>query len=180
MSNAKKKFTSLVRLLMMREMEEKHCEISICPMSEADLEGVLVIEAASFPTPWNRTHFLDELKSAYAFPLVALDRNDRVVGYICPMLLLEEGHILDVAVHKDFRGHGLGKMLVERVLRECRDGGADYVSLEVRPSNEAAIALYRRLGFVETGRRKRYYENGEDAILMEYIFTESGEERDAV
>ncbi|KAF0221713.1 MAG: ribosomal-protein-alanine [Geobacteraceae bacterium] len=161
-------------------MKEKLTEFTICPMTEADLEGVLAIESNSFPNPWNRAHFLDELRSSYAFPLVTLGPEGGVIGYICPMLLLDEGHILDVAVHKDFRGYGLGKLLVERVIAECREGGADFVSLEVRPSNHAAIALYRKLGFKETGRRKRYYENGEDAIMMEYIFKEDREERDAV
>jgi ribosomal-protein-alanine N-acetyltransferase len=161
-------------------MKAKLSETTICPMTEADLDFVLSIEADSFPSPWSRSHFLDELKSGYAFPLVALDPEGRVAGYICPMLLLDEGHILDVAVHRDFRGHGLGKLLVERVVADCRNAGADFVSLEVRTSNHAAIALYRKLGFIETGRRKRYYENGEDAILMEYIFKENGEERDAV
>lgn len=156
-----------------------HCEITVCPMAETDLDEILAIENDSFPLPWNRDHFLDELKSAYAFPLVAIVPEQRIAGYICPRLLLDEGHILDIAVHRDFRGRGVGRLLVERVLRECREGGAEVVTLEVRPSNEAAIALYRRLGFVETGRRRRYYENGEDAILMEYHF-DNGEVDDAV
>ncbi len=106
-------------------------------------------------------------------PLVAMNQDGTVVGYICPMLLLDEGHILNVAVRGDFRGHGIGKSLVKRVLGDCLERGAAFVSLEVRPSNREAIALYKQLGFVETGLRKRYYENGEDAILMEYIYTNS-------
>lgn len=92
------------------------------------------------------------------------------MGYICPMLVLDEGHILDVAVHSNYRGKGIGRMLVERVLHDCSERGAEFVSLEVRQSNESAIGLYRQLGFLETGRRKAYYENGEDALLMEYIY----------
>ena len=153
--------------------------ITVCPMTESDLDQVLAIESASFPHPWSKTHFLDELNSPYAFPLVALNQEGAVIGYICPMLLLDEGHILDVAVRTDQRGRGLGKLLVERVLDECRDRGAAFVSLEVRPSNTAAISLYRLLGFVETGRRKRYYEDGEDALLMEYIYRDREERGDA-
>ena len=152
----------------------------ICPMTESDLDEVLAIEADSFPRPWSRSHFLDELKSPHSFPLVALDQEGTLAGYICPMLLLDEGHILNVAVRNDYRGHGLGRLLVERVLRECRDRGAEFVSLEVRPSNTAAISLYRGLGFVETGLRKRYYENGEDAILMECLITNKEDSRDAI
>lgn len=161
-------------------MKAVFTEVTICPMTEADIDDVLAIESASFSHPWNRTHFLDELKSPYSFPLTAFDGNGQLVGYICPMLLLDEGHILDVAVDSRFRGCGLGRMLVERVLSFCRDGGAEFVSLEVRASNSTAIGLYRRLGFVETGRRPRYYQDGEDAILMEHIFRESEEDRDAV
>ena len=147
-------------------------EITICPMSEADLDQVLAIEQRSFPSHWSRQHFLDELSSTHSFPLSAFDAAGRLVGFICPMLVLDEGHILDVAVDPAFRGHGLGRLLVERVLADCRAGGASFVSLEVRPSNEAAIALYRVMGFTECGRRKRYYQDGEDAVLMEYIYGE--------
>jgi len=144
--------------------------LTICPMTEADLDAVLAIENVSYPLPWSRTHFLDELGSPHAFPLVALDQDGRLVGYICPLLVVDEGHILNVAVNPAQRGKGIGRLLVEKVLAECRDGGAEFVSLEVRPSNVDAIALYKGVGFVECGRRKRYYENGEDALLMEYIF----------
>jgi [ribosomal protein S18]-alanine N-acetyltransferase len=155
-------------------------DVTICPMTEDDLDQVLGIESASFSHPWNRTHFHDELKSPHSFPFSAFDGTGRLVGYICPMIILDEGHILDVAVHPDFRGHGLGKLLVEKVLAICRERDAEFVSLEVRPSNIEAISLYHRLGFIETGKRPRYYHDGEDAILMEYIFTEKEEGSDAV
>ncbi len=87
---------------------------------------------------------------------------------------------MNVAVRKDLCGRGLGTLLVENILRMCREKGADFVSLEVRPSNVSAISLYQRLGFVEVGRRKGYYENGEDALLMEFIFNNNEEGGDAV
>jgi ribosomal-protein-alanine N-acetyltransferase len=151
-------------------MDNRLEEITICPMSESDLDGVLAIENDSFPRPWTRTHFLAELEAAHSFPLVALGKDGTVIGYICPMLVLDEGHILDVAVHHNQRGKGIGKMLVERILLDCRERGAAFVSLEVRLSNLSAIGLYRQFGFMEIGRRKAYYENGEDALLMEYIY----------
>ena len=178
---AKKRFTTPFRLhMMLLKMYEMSTAIIVCPMSDSDLEEVLAIETDSFPHPWSTTHFHDELASPYSFPLVALDQNGSIVGYICPMLLLDEGHILDVAVHRDFRGHGIGKLLVTRVLSDCREKGAAFVSLEVRPSNVEALTLYKSLGFTETGRRKRYYENGEDAILMEYIYIDREGRGDAV
>jgi ribosomal-protein-alanine N-acetyltransferase len=150
--------------------------ITIRPMNEGDLDAVLAIETVSFPSPWGRILFLGELNSGLSFPMVAVDVEARVVGYICPMLVIDEGHILNVAVHPDYRGRGIGRMLVERVLADCRSQDAEFVSLEVRPSNTVAIALYSDLGFTVTGRRKAYYENGEDALMMEYIFKRPEEE----
>ncbi len=155
-------------------MRDNSSDIVIRPLCEEDLEALLAIESDSFPRPWSRINFLDELKSDHSFPLVALDQEGAVIGYIFPMLYLDEGHILNAAVRRDFRGRGVGRRLVERVLRDCRKGGASFVALEVRVSNGAAIALYRQLGFVEKGRRRRYYENREDAILMEYDFAANG------
>jgi len=152
-------------------MPEMMSEITICPMTVDDLDQVLPIEQASFPTPWLRQHFLDELNSPHAFPMSAFDADGRLVGFICPMLLLDEGHIMDVAVDPGCRGRGVGRLLVQRVLDDCRDGGASFVSLEVRVSNAPAIALYKGMGFVETGLRKRYYKDGENALMMEYLFT---------
>jgi ribosomal-protein-alanine N-acetyltransferase len=154
-------------------MPEIPLEITICPMAEDDLEQVLSIEARSFPHPWLRQHFIDELNSPYAFPLSAFDHSGRLVGYICLMQLLDEGHIMNVAVDPDLRGSGVGRMLVQKVLDHCRDTGATFVSLEVRESNLPAITLYRKMGFIEVGKRRRYYENGEDALMMEYLFSRS-------
>ena len=96
------------------------------------------------------------------------------------MLVIDEGHILDVAVAPAFRGTGIGRLLVQKVLDECRLQGAEFVSLEVRTSNTAAISLYRQLGFIVTGQRRAYYENGEDALLMEYIYSKDKGYDDAV
>jgi len=152
-------------------MPEIMNEITICPMTVDDLDQILAIERASFPTPWLRQHFLDELYSPHAFPMSAFDGEGRLVGFICPMLLLDEGHIMDVAVDPGCRGMGVGRLLVQQVLDDCRYRGASFVSLEVRVSNITAISLYKGMGFVEAGLRKRYYKDGEDALMMEYLFT---------
>lgn len=159
-------------------MNETLGEIVICPMTEADLDAVLEIEQASFPRPWTREHFSYEVHTPACFPMVAMVEGS-LAGYICPMLVLDEGHILDVAVSPQMRGRGIGRLLVERALLDCRERGAAFVSLEVRRSNDSAISLYRAIGFAETGIRKRYYENGEDAVLMEYLYAHS-EANDAV
>lgn len=140
-------------------------------MTEEDLDQVLEIERKSFPQPWLRQHFIDELHSPHAFPLAAFDASGALLGYICPMQLLDEGHILDVAVDPDTRGAGVGRLLVQKVLDECLSAGASFVSLEVRESNLSAIGLYKKIGFIVVGRRKRYYANSEDALMMEYVFS---------
>jgi ribosomal-protein-alanine N-acetyltransferase len=146
-------------------------EITIRPMTEADLDEVIALENASFPSPWSRDHFRNEIDSPFAFPLVAVCREGAPDGYICPVLVLDEGEILNVAVRPGLRGRGMGRLLVETVLHEFRQRGAAFVSLEVRPSNTVAVALYGSCGFVPRGRRKAYYENGEDAIIMVYDTT---------
>ena len=102
---------------------------------------------------------------------MAVPSAGKIAGYLCPSLVLDEGEILDVAVVADYRGLGIGRLLVTTALRVFQERGALRVYLEVRTSNQAAISLYQALGFRETGRRKRYYENGEDALLMDIIIS---------
>jgi len=149
-------------------------------MCEQDLEDVLTIESASFSRPWTRRHFLDEMESPFGFPLVALAPDGALAGYLCLKLLLDEAEILDVAVSDSQRCRGVGRILLEGALDLCRAGETAFVSLEVRAGNGAAIALYHRFDFRKVGRRKSYYENGEDAILMEYSFGGQAGECDAV
>lgn len=136
-------------------------------MLDSDLEAVLEIESASFSRPWTRHHFQDELASPFGFPTVAVAPDATLAGYLCLKQVLDEAEILDVAVSPAVRGRGVGRLLVEHAFERARGKGASLILLEVRASNVEAIALYERTGFTETGRRKKYYDNGEDAILME-------------
>jgi ribosomal-protein-alanine N-acetyltransferase len=155
-------------------------KIVIQPMTEADLEEVLALEAACFPSPWSRQHFLSELASPLSFPLIARASDETIVGYIFCMLVLDEGSILNVAVRPEFRGSGIGRLLVETALNEFRAMGAAFVALEVRPTNLAALSLYKKFGFIAKGRRRAYYENGEDAVVMEYDMMRHGENEHAL
>ncbi|RNC68775.1 MAG: ribosomal-protein-alanine N-acetyltransferase [Desulfuromonadales bacterium] len=154
--------------------------VAIRPMTENDLDPVMAIELDSFSRPWTRDHFTAELDSSRSFPFVACTNDGAIAGYICPTLVLDEGEILDVAVRRDCRGAGIGVKLVARAIAYLAERGATVVLLEVRVSNESAISLYRRFGFKESGRRKGYYENGEDAILMYYTIDDSEGRADAV
>ena len=140
--------------------------VHIRPMTRADLDGVLAIEQVSYPSPWKREHFLQEIHSHTSFPYVAVI-GELVVGYVCLMALLEEAQILNIAVAPQQRGRGVARMLMELAVGAARERGAEVLVLEVRESNAAAIRLYEEFGFERYSVRKGYYEGKEDALLME-------------
>lgn len=131
------------------------------------LDQVLAIELKSFPIPWSHQAFMFEMtENDFAFYIVAL-LEGRVVGYAGMWLVLDEAHITNVAVHQDLRGRGVGRALMAELLGRAAVLGAERISLEVRPSNQAARTLYKSLGFADRGIRRKYYsDNNEDAIIM--------------
>lgn len=142
-------------------------ELRVRRMVESDLDRVVEIERDSFPTPWTREHFLVELRAhRYAFDVV-LEQRRRLIGYACCWIVDDELRINNIAIAPEQRGRGLGTRLLRWVLLAAVSRGCREATLEVRPGNHAAVSLYRRHGFVETGRRKGYYaDTGEDALLM--------------
>ena len=136
------------------------------PMRAEDLAAVVEIEVASFPTPWNRGHFLHEMqRNPYSINRV-LRRDDRVVGYVSVWALDGELQVNKIAIAPAERGKKLGRLLLARLLRLARDTNCRKVTLEVRPGNVAARKLYAGQGFRESGRRADYYGPGEHAVLM--------------
>ena len=148
----------------------EHAAVTIRPMVKPDLDQVLDIEQGSFPTPWKREHFLQEIHSPLSFPFVA-ECDGRVAGYVCLMSLFEEAQIMDIAVAPGQRGRGVGRALVEQAIAIARQKGAERLVLEVRESNLAAIGLYEKFGFERYFVRRGYYEGKEDALLMEKALT---------
>jgi len=148
---------------------ERSGQIEIRRMIRKDLEEVLAIEKMSFPAPWSRVLFEQEFLIPHAHLLTATDPGlpDRVWGYLCFWLVAEETHILNLAVHPQWRRRGVGSRLLEYVVDYSRARGAEEVFLEVRRSNHRAISVYRRFHFQPRGIRPRYYQDtGEDAIIM--------------
>lgn len=138
-------------------------------MREADLAEVRTIETLSFSNPWSDNTFRGEIQNtSISFPMVVVEKpGDRVVGYIIYWHIREDVQVNNVAVHPDFRGRGIGEALVRHVIEKVRANGATFITLEVRSSNAAAVALYRSLAFEVLGTRKNYYTNpDEDAYLM--------------
>ncbi|HHW07310.1 MAG TPA: ribosomal protein S18-alanine N-acetyltransferase [Clostridia bacterium] len=142
-------------------------ELMIVPMAEEHLDQVLAIEQVSFPTPWSRNSYLRELSdNQFAYYYVCL-LGDKVLGYMGMWLIIDEAHVTTIAVHPDYRGRALGRVLLEELMARAAALGADKITLEVRPSNHVAQRLYRRVGFVPAGIRKGYYtDTKEDAIIM--------------
>ena len=141
----------------------------IASSTEADLDAVMAIEKLSFPTPWARQAFSDELDRPWArLEVLRQVATGHVVGFCNYWLVADELHILNVAVHPAERRRGHAARLVQHILDEASRSKTRVVSLEVRASNHAAQALYRKFGFREVGSRPKYYaDNGEDALLMD-------------
>ena len=139
-------------------------------MRREDLPAVLEIERRSFAQPWSRAFFEKELSTPFARLVVAVEDDGPrpvVVGYTCRWRVADEVHVLNIAVHPERRGVGLGRALLESILAESRAARSRAVFLEVRAGNVVARRLYRHLGFRELGVRRGYYGPGQDAIVME-------------
>jgi ribosomal-protein-alanine N-acetyltransferase len=138
-------------------------------MEEDDLLEVHAIERVSFPNPWHLSTFRGEIHNRpISSPYVFVHRLEkRIIGYIIYWQIKDEIQISNLAVHPDFRRMGVGESALRQVLSRLEKGGAKFISLEVRPSNTAAIKLYHKLDFDILGFRKNYYHNPpEDAIVM--------------
>ena len=141
------------------------------PMQESDLDEVVAVEQDVYPYPWSRTNFADSLSQDYhAWVLRGQDRE--LMGYFLVMGIVDEAHLLNVAVSRAWQGRGVGRLLVNQAVALSRGLGMESILLEVRPSNGRALEIYQRYGFSEIGRRKGYYpaanSTREDAIVMRF------------
>ena len=143
--------------------------VTIRAMTEDDLDRVLVMENAIFSSPWRRSFFKSDINRPQGQCLVA-EVDGEVVGYSVAWGT-EEVHLANLAVDPDFRHERIGRQLMAEVISFARRNQAQSIYLEVRVSNSIARQFYARLGFVPTYLRKGYYENGEDAIVMEWEVT---------
>ncbi len=135
-------------------------------MTINDVPAVWAIECATFPTPWSLRDFEHEMSENPCARYLVADRGGNIVGFAGIHVILDEGHITNIAVREDERGRGLGRQLTKDLLQYAANLGVQYVTLEVRENNEPAKALYRSLGFIKVGVRKKYYENQTDAHIM--------------
>lgn len=131
-----------------------------------DADAVAAVEAACFPVPWSRESFWREASNEHTCYRLAV-ADEQVVGFAGCWVTCDEAQITNIALLPDWRGQGLGTRLMADLMAAAKARGCTAMTLEVRPSNTAALALYHHYGFQEAGRRKGYYtDNGEDAIIM--------------
>lgn len=132
-----------------------------------DLDQVLRVEQRSFTAPWTRQAFLGELVENRLARYIVAEYEGEIVGYGGLWLIMDEGHITNIAVDPTFRGRKLGERLLQALMSLCAAAGGGKMTLEVRVTNTIAQNLYRKYGFERVGVRKGYYtDNKEDAIIM--------------
>jgi ribosomal-protein-alanine N-acetyltransferase len=147
--------------------------IEMLPMNARDLDDVLAIEDSLYPFPWTRGNFADSLSAGYSTWVCRV--GGELIGYVVVMMAVDEAHLLNLSVTARRHGMGFGARLLRHSMAVARTLGARTLLLEVRPSNERALELYRHFGFVRIGVRKGYYpaENGrEDAMVLVHTLTE--------
>ena len=150
-------------------IERGHDALVLAPMLVADVDEVHALEQSVFPHPWSRANFVDSLASGYD-AWVLRDDGAALAGYFVVMFAVDEAHLLDLALAGSRQRAGLGRYLLDSAMARARQKGMESMLLEVRPTNERALAVYRAYGFGEIGRRKGYdpaHEGQrEDAIVM--------------
>lgn len=140
--------------------------MEIVRMSISDVPAVAELERKCFSDPWSERSVAAELENPLSLWLVAL-LGRTVVGYVGSQSVMEQADMMNIAVNPDYRRQGIAESLIERLVAELKDKQVSSLTLEVRASNAPAIALYRKLGFIQVGKRPNYYRNPrEDALIL--------------
>lgn len=138
-------------------------------MQPTDISDVLAIENDVYPFPWTRGNFLDSINSGYE-TWILRDSSGALSGYFLLMPSVDDAHLLNITVHRDLQGQGIGLLLLDKAKAIAQERKLEAILLEVRPSNTRAEKIYRRYGFSRIGVRKGYYpapnNQREDALVM--------------
>jgi len=147
--------------------------IRVVPLAKEHLDDVVRIERASFTDPWTRGMFESELDVAARGYARAAVRTGRLLGYLLAVLIPDEAHLGNLAVHPDARRQGIARLLLDELLRDARRAGVRRITLEVRESNREARKFYYKNDFIDVAIRKNYYRSPvEDAIVMYRVLPE--------
>lgn len=138
----------------------------IVPMAACHTQQIAALEARCFSDPWSLRSIRSELENPLSRWLAAIV-DGQVAGYVGSQQVLDEADIMNLAVAPEYRRRGLGRALLEALIRALEDAGVRVLALEVRAGNAPALALYQALGFAPVGRRPRYYRHpAEDALIL--------------
>lgn len=144
-----------------------NAELQYDPMTLDDLPEVLRIEQASFPNPWSRNMFERDIIHNKLAHIFSVRRAGTIVGYFSVWKIVDEGHLVTLAVDPVLRKRGFGTLILKEILRRAPELRISKITLEVRETNLAAIRLYSRFGFIKAGVRPKYYEDTQDAWIMD-------------
>ena len=140
-------------------------EITIVSLQREHIKHIAELEKSCFSSPWSEEMILESFVNGTKFFVAT--QNGEVLGYVGISCILDEGYITNIAVFEEHRKKGVGTALINRLFSLASDIKLDFISLEVRASNETAISLYTKLGFKQEGRRKNFYTAPtEDALIM--------------
>lgn len=144
----------------------KEAQLTFRPMTQDDADAIAELEEKSFAMPWSREDFWHEAQNELATYIVC-ELDGKIVAYAGAWVSFNQAEVMSVAVEPSLRGKGIGTILFGKLIEEVKLRGATAITLEVRPSNTAAIKLYESFGLKSVGRRRGYYiDNGEDALIM--------------
>jgi ribosomal-protein-alanine N-acetyltransferase len=142
------------------------------PAVPNDIEQIYALERACSQNPWTRDGIASSLSSRDSIFWVLENQENGLIAFACSSLILDELHILEVAVHPCRRNAGLGALLINQLIQTAAAKNARRAYLEVRRSNRSAIRLYEKCGFTEDAVRTGYYGDGEDAVFMSAYISE--------
>lgn len=141
--------------------------LTLCPMKEEDIRQVLKIENLSFLDPWTQRMYLAEIRERKDSYFIVAKLEDRIIGYGGFWLVVDEAHLVNIAVHPDFRRQGIGAQIMQYMLNLAKQLGAKRATLEMRESNLIAQNFYSKFGFIACALRKKYYpDTQENAVIM--------------
>lgn len=154
-------------------MSDAPAPLRVLPLTASSLDQVVAIERVSFSDPWSREMFRSEISMLDGSYARVAELDGRVVGYLLAILVVDEAHLGNLAVHPDHRRMGIAQRLLDDLLQTCFRTGVKRVTLEVRESNEAARNFYYLNNFIDVAIRKNYYRHPvEDAIVMLRMLSE--------
>ena len=152
--------------------------MELVKMTLDDVDGVYLIEQMAYKNPWTKQNFLDELTNQYS-RMYVLKENDYVLGYVGAWVVIDEADITKVTIIPTLQNKGLGKFIFNYLIESLKEENVRQINLEVRKSNESAIHLYEKFGFKQIAVRKKYYSDGEDALIYVLVL-DGGEESEKV